>query len=609
MPVSYDIVPIPRWYFADNTGRPAGGAYMYTYRNLDHVTPKAIYTDATGANAWSNPVFFNANGEAPGPFFWADDEPYFIQIFAADNTLLFTMENYGPAIAGGGGGGGGSTAYNFLENYIVNNVFWRNQGTLNNIQSGTVIAPSNHEGLVYAATAFSTVPYSGSDVLFVRSNNTATDNLVFATADFNAGLVPLALDVTPEFYIDLHCTAAGSETSKAVQFPVDLHVKNLEQQNMTAIVWAKGVSGTQNLTMNFVQYFGTGSATTPVLFPISINASPLTGSWKAYVGNFTVPSVAGKTLGNGGDDASYLQVNFPTAAAFEILFTKPKLYLGTLGSVFAELQSYDYVNRIISTPRTGDIRTSLNSFAPFGWVAANDGTIGSAAPPSGASNRANIDTWPLYSLIWNSVLDHWAPVSTGRGASAIADFSAGKTLTLTRTLGRVLAGTNSGALLNASGTYSSTFTNVGNNITLGTATTIAMTTGTPVQVTGGALPTGIVANVTYFVTSGATTTAIQLSSTIENAYAGTPITLSSNASGTIQSALGAYRGESEHTQTMAELAAHTHTIPVSNAGIGVNTAAYAPNTGVQNISSGTTGSSTPFNVIQPSTNMNVFIKL
>ena len=76
-------------------------------------------------------------------------------------------------------------------------------------------------------------------------------------------------------------------------------------------------------------------------------------------------------------------------------------------------------------------------------------TIGSAA--SAASTRNNIDTFQLYSTLWNNVSNANAPVSTGRGVSAYADFIANKTIALTKTLGRALAsvgapssGTNTG---------------------------------------------------------------------------------------------------------------------------------------------------------------------
>ena len=87
--------------------------------------------------------------------------------------------------------------------------------------------------------------------------------------------------------------------------------------------------------------------------------------------------------------------------------------------------------------KTGDVKLTLATVAPAGWVMCNDGTIGPAG--SGATARADDDTEALFKLIWNNVADGFAPVSGGRGASADADWAAGKTIALTRMLGRALA--------------------------------------------------------------------------------------------------------------------------------------------------------------------------
>lgn len=92
---------------------------------------------------------------------------------------------------------------------------------------------------------------------------------------------------------------------------------------------------------------------------------------------------------------------------------------------------------------TGDVKATFKTAADTGWVMMNDGSIGSAS--SGATTRANADTETLYTLLWNNVSNTYAPVSTGRGASAAADFAANKTLTLPRALGRGLWGSGAGS--------------------------------------------------------------------------------------------------------------------------------------------------------------------
>jgi hypothetical protein len=96
---------------------------------------------------------------------------------------------------------------------------------------------------------------------------------------------------------------------------------------------------------------------------------------------------------------------------------------------------------------TGDAKLTFKTTADSGWVMMNDGSIGNAS--SGATTRANADTWSLYELLWNNVSNSWAPVSGGRGATAALDYAANKTLTLPKTLGRALCGAGAGAGLSS----------------------------------------------------------------------------------------------------------------------------------------------------------------
>jgi len=71
--------------------------------------------------------------------------------------------------------------------------------------------------------------------------------------------------------------------------------------------------------------------------------------------------------------------------------------------------------------------------APAGWLLIDGKTIGNAV--SGATSRANADTAALFAELWNfpaasvPIYDNAGAAST-RGASAAADFAAGKRLSL-----------------------------------------------------------------------------------------------------------------------------------------------------------------------------------
>lgn len=80
-------------------------------------------------------------------------------------------------------------------------------------------------------------------------------------------------------------------------------------------------------------------------------------------------------------------------------------------------------NSILST---GDFKWRPTAEILGGWVKANGQTIGSAT--SGASGRANSDTQALFVHIWINCPNAHCPVSSGRGASGLADFNANKTI-------------------------------------------------------------------------------------------------------------------------------------------------------------------------------------
>jgi hypothetical protein len=91
---------------------------------------------------------------------------------------------------------------------------------------------------------------------------------------------------------------------------------------------------------------------------------------------------------------------------------------------------------------TGDVKYRLEDDIITGWVRLNGRTIGNAV--SGATERANADTQALYVYIWSTYSSQSGnficPVSGGIGATPLADFNAGKQITLLDMRGRSLFG-------------------------------------------------------------------------------------------------------------------------------------------------------------------------
>jgi len=73
-----------------------------------------------------------------------------------------------------------------------------------------------------------------------------------------------------------------------------------------------------------------------------------------------------------------------------------------------------------------------------GYVRLNGKTLGSAS--SGATERAAADTQALYQMLWAGLADAVCPVTGGRGATSIADFTANKQMGLPDLRGRAAFG-------------------------------------------------------------------------------------------------------------------------------------------------------------------------
>lgn len=86
----------------------------------------------------------------------------------------------------------------------------------------------------------------------------------------------------------------------------------------------------------------------------------------------------------------------------------------------------------------GQIIDATSETLDSGFLWCDGRTIGNAS--SGATARANADTQELFVHLWNNFANAQAAVSGGRGASALADFNANKTITLPDLRGRVVAG-------------------------------------------------------------------------------------------------------------------------------------------------------------------------
>jgi len=634
MTTSYSLAPVPKWYIADLVGLPLAGGYMATFSSLNHSQFKAVYQDIGGVFPWpyvtipnvgSLGILFDENG-AQGPFYFkfdstVPDDLYYIEIYDADGVLQWTIDDF--TGVGSGGGGTVTTALD-LQNQIPNNVMYRNTGTTAFTPTTfQVLAPGANAGLALTASL------AGPDICFIKNNTSATDLISFPK--FTLGSGPLTGDVTPVDYLRMACTSPGSgETSKYVQFPITQGCQNLTNQDVTVTIWARCVSGNTNITLYFLQFYGDGAGASTSTRS-SIQTLTLTSSWQKFSMQATVPDATGKVLGGCGNDGLFLQVEYALDASTTVDLTKPCLFLGSI-SPDQEYQVYDAIDAVVDTARTGDTRTSLNSFYPFGWVPMNDGSVGDAS--SNATARANVDTFPLFNLIWNLAQPYdsgstFNPIaqlydSAGTvqnyGATSVVDFVAHKQLQVPASFGHAVAGTVPvAALLPTVYTQTVSGTNSGGNllITLSSGPN-TINNGVPVAFTGS-LPSGIVANAVYWVTNfNSSLFTFNVATSFANYLSATVVAYTSDATMTINTMItGAFSGEYSHTQISSEVALSN----LSTNGNDVYSQLSAGGTShsLLNLTAPsalvihpyTTGNASPrpLNVIQPTTFMNMFIKL
>jgi len=181
----------------------------------------------------------------------------------------------------------------------------------------------------------------------------------------------------------------------------------------------------------------------PLSQRVDVNGSPLSGALLyLFQANTTVPVNSyqdfGLTILNPNplvcdsagmipefwlNDGAY-RVRLTTAAGV-ILFDRPNVTAlgpstggggGGGGGAAVDPTTIAQTGDMLWVPFKGIVRS--------GWLMSDGRTFGSAS--SGAGQRANADTQALYIALWNALPDALCPVTSGRGATGLVDFTANK---------------------------------------------------------------------------------------------------------------------------------------------------------------------------------------
>lgn len=241
----------------------------------------------------------------------------------------------------------------------------------------------------------------------------------------------------------------------------------------------------------------------------------MTGQLKASSGTVAAPGMA---------FSSDTDTGFYRKAADTIGIVAGGTEVGTIGTNgMTDANSL----AIVGMP-TGVILPYGATTAPTGWVRANGRTIGNAS--SGGTERANADTSTLFSFLWTNYGDSVCAVSSGRGASAAADYAANKTITLPDLRGRALFGLDDMGNSAASRLGAVITSQTTNGASGGTETHTLTTAQLPVVTPAGSVsitdPGHLHGVGVTTVASGGNATGIGASSTVNTTSATTGITAS-----------------------------------------------------------------------------------
>lgn len=468
--MTHAIAPSPKWYFLDATGKPAAGGFLYTYDNLDQTTPKFVFSDPAGNFPYTDPIQLDGTGGTPVPIYWDVTSPglYYIVVTDAAGNIIFAMNNF--PISGSGGVTPVNTV-NDIQNHIINGQFIfidansSADSLINPIPKntpGTRIAPASG---FFNNGVGGYVPAYGAGLsgwIFSEQGGlgeTSSIQFVDVTPIGTGNPAAPSANATRFFRYDL--AVAGAPQTEVRLFQTTPDVETYSGETITVSFDCRGSTAAIGV-FEILQFFGTGA---PIPFAnVTQNFNFTAGAWTRISFHVNVPSVVGKTKGTNNDDNIQIIWNFPINVLGTFDVTNLQVQRGSFGTVPYIYQTYnqDQYKVLIDLMTignlifpTGTLRWMSNapSGVPInipGWLVltnTNIAYIGSAS--SGAAFAGTIYK-NLYIAWWESFTDADIVISSGRGATALADFNANKTMTMPRyILGTVLAGAGDSLFINS----------------------------------------------------------------------------------------------------------------------------------------------------------------
>jgi hypothetical protein len=174
---------------------------------------------------------------------------------------------------------------------------------------------------------------------------------------FTPGTAP-ASGYEAAFFLRHNCTVAGSgQTTSALVHKIE-DVRTFAGQTVTFSIWAKADS-TRNLSVQFGQLFGSGGSAG---VGISGTTFALTTSWARYTFTVSVPSIAGKTIGDGS--SFFIQLDYPLNTTQTIDIWGVQLEAGSTATPFRR-NANNIQGELAACQRYYQRRSAIDAFSVF----------------------------------------------------------------------------------------------------------------------------------------------------------------------------------------------------------------------------------------------------
>jgi hypothetical protein len=140
--------------------------------------------------------------------------------------------------------------------------------------------------------------------------STAGGTVTWTNSTFTPGTAPVA-GYEGKSFLTIQTSGQSAASDLTIVEQRIESVRTFAGQTATISFWAKAASGTPNIAIEIIQYFGSGGSPSSQVLTAAGTVT-LSTSWARYSLTYAIPSISGKTLGTNNDD--YLRLQFWTSA-------------------------------------------------------------------------------------------------------------------------------------------------------------------------------------------------------------------------------------------------------------------------------------------------------